>query len=267
MGEWIRPRGVVDLRVGGQVPAGAGEARAGSAAGGPDGPGPAGMVVLEYPPGAVVVVSGLPGSGKSTLLGRLAASGGGVRVVDPRAAHERWEARMPSRLPYAAYRPLARLAHLAGLCSAVRSGAPLLVHDCGSRAWMRRLLALAVRLRPRRPATEPGRPRPDAHRQARDAGVHLVLLDITPAEALRGQRARGRHVPRRTFGAHVRGLAALTEAIGARGRGAVRGTASVVLLDRATRSLLAGVAFGPPGPAGAPPRTPRPTCGDAAEKD
>ncbi|MCA1222797.1 ATP/GTP-binding protein [Streptomyces sp. 8L] len=231
MGRLIRPRGVVDLR--GREP-------------GAPGPGPG--LRLGYPPGAVVVVSGVPGSGKSTLLRALSATGTsgangasitsraggpGIRVADPRAAHLRWQARMPARLPYAVYRPLARLHHLARLCAAARSGAPVLVHDCGSRAWLRRLLAYAVRHRTGRAARGGGR----------TAGVHLVLIDVAAPEALRGQRARGRRAPRRVFAAHVRGVSRLLAAIEAYGGGAAPEVASVVLLDRVTRGWPTGIAF------------------------
>ncbi|WP_329456962.1 AAA family ATPase [Streptomyces sp. NBC_01497] len=277
MGERVRPHGVVDLR-GGYVPgsdragagtgdgAGAGnEAASGHATGGGGVLSGAGGFALRYPPGAVVVVSGLPGSGKSTLLRALSQGGGGVLVVDPRVTHLRWEAMMPARLPYAVYRPFARLAHLARLYAAVRSGAPLLVHDCGSRAWLRRLLAVAVRRRRGRAAAG----------GARSAGVHLVLLDVPPAHALRGQRDRGRRVPRRVFAGHVRGLGDLVAAIGAYGLRAVPQVASVVLLDRATRGLPTGVAFdaGPSCSAGtgedAAAGTPGGSggCGGAAGRD
>ncbi|PSJ23884.1 ATP/GTP-binding protein, partial [Streptosporangium nondiastaticum] len=121
--------------------------------------------VLSYPAGSVVVVSGLPGSGKSTLMRRWSAA---APAVDPRAAHERWQARMPDRLPYAVYRPCARLDHFLRIRAAVRSGEPVLVHDCGSRPWMRRWLA-----------REAGR---------RGHELHLVLLDVGTARALEGQR-------------------------------------------------------------------------------
>ncbi|MGW2250629.1 AAA family ATPase [Kitasatospora sp. NPDC001660] len=195
------PLGVVDLR-------------------GMAGPG----FAVRYPAGAVVVVSGLPGAGKSTLLRRWSADG--VATVDPRAVHEACEAVMPGWLPYAVYRPWARLRHAGLLRTAVRRGGPLLVHDCGSRAWMRRWLAR------------------EAARRGRE--LHLVLLDVGPATALDGQRARGRHAPRRTFARHHRGLARLLAALASHGiADPTPEAASVLLLDAVSRSRAKAVRFGP----------------------
>lgn len=202
----LRPRGLVDLRGPGAVPA-----------------------VLSYPPGAVVVVSGLPGSGKSTLLRRWSRA---AAVVDPRTVHVACEAVMPARLPYAVYRPWARLEHVRWLRTEARGGGPVLVHDCGSRPWMRRWLARA------------------AGRQGRE--LHVVLLDVGAAEALAGQEARGRWAPARVFDRHRRGLEQLLTALGGpdgrpeRGAplpDAVAEAASVVLLDRASRERVAAVEF------------------------
>ncbi|MFQ6143854.1 AAA family ATPase [Streptomyces seoulensis] len=198
----LRPSGLVDLR------------------GTP--PGPARTVV--YPRDAVVVVSGLPGSGKSTLLERWSGTAG-AEVIEPRVTHVLCESRMPSWLPYAVYRPWARLRYFNWLRGAVASGVPTLLHDCGSRAWMRGWLRAA------------------ALRAGRTGGVHLVLLDVGPAAALAGQRARGRRASRRPFARHVRGLGRLLDALAAHGHRAVPEAASVVLLDRSSRDHLAGIAF------------------------
>ncbi|MER8184491.1 AAA family ATPase [Kitasatospora sp. NPDC094015] len=177
---------------------------------------------LRYPADAVVVVSGLPGSGKSTLLRRWSAA---VPVVDPRDVHEACEAVMPERLPYGVYRPWARLVHLNWLRSGIRDGGPLLVHDCGSRPWLRRWLARGAR------------------RQGRE--LHLVVLDIGPEQSLAGQRARGRWAPRRAFARHCAGLGRLVGALtlaGSAGTGVVptvvAEVTSVVLLDVDSRALV-----------------------------
>ncbi|MFD8755419.1 AAA family ATPase [Kitasatospora sp. NPDC059577] len=199
----VVPHAVVDLR---------GEAGAG--------------FVVAYPADAVVVVSGLPGAGKSTLLRRW--SGTAVRAVDPRTVHEACEAVMPASLPYAVYRPWARLEHFRLLRSSVRRGGPLLVHDCGSRAWMRRWLAR------------------EAGRRGRE--LHLVLLDVGAATALDGQRARGRHSSSRVFARHHRGLERLLEAftrhVRAGGPLPTPEASSVLLLDAASRSRAEAVRFG-----------------------
>ncbi|GAA0382539.1 AAA family ATPase [Streptomyces blastmyceticus] len=200
----LRPRGLVDFRGSGGAPE-----------------------LLSYPPGAVVVVSGLPGSGKSTLLRRWSAA---ATAVDPRDVHEACEAVMPARLPYAVYRPWARLEHVRWLRAAVRAGDPMLVHDCGSRPWLRRWLARS------------------AGRQGRE--LHLVLLDVGAAEALAGQDARGRWAPGRVFARHDRRLGLLLRALsGPGGAGAVPEAASVVLLDRVSRQRVAAVEFRSGAPA------------------
>ncbi|OPC79445.1 ATP/GTP-binding protein [Embleya scabrispora] len=209
-GGLMRPRGLVDLR---------GRAH--------------GPAVLGYPAGAVVVVSGLPGSGKSTLLNRWSGS---AVVVDPRTAHVEYQDRMPPWLPYAVYRPWVRLQHVRRLRAHVRSGRPVLVHDCGSRSWMRRWLARS------------------ADRQRRE--LHLVLLAVDAADALAGQEKRGRWVPGRVFDRHRRGLTRLLLALSVQGAAVVPEAASVVLLDRALREHVVALEFGPDRTAGPRPETP-----------
>ncbi|MFE2477985.1 AAA family ATPase [Streptomyces sp. NPDC059389] len=213
----MSPRGLVDLRGKG---------------GGP--------VLMSYPAGAVVVVSGLPGSGKSTLLRRWS---GAAPVVDPRVSHVACEAVMPAWLPYAVYRPWARLRHFRWLCAEARSGGPLLVHDCGSRSWMRRWLSWT------------------AGRDGRE--LHVVLLDVGAAEALAGQESRARRAPRRVFARHRQGLGRLLETLRLHGPTAVRESVSVVLLDRVSRERMAAVEF---TPRPAPHPTAGPLPGRAAER-
>ncbi|WP_082598357.1 MULTISPECIES: AAA family ATPase [unclassified Kitasatospora] len=195
----LRPRGLVDLRGGVRTPD-----------------------ALRYPPGAVVVVSGLPGSGKSTALRHWSTA---AAVVDPRTTHLACEAVMPGWLPYALYRPWARLRHFRRQQRAARSGQHLLVHDCGSRPWIRRHLARTV------------------HRQGRE--LHLVLLDVGPDEALTGQQARGRWAPRRVFARHQRGLRVLLRELDRLGPAAVPEADSVLLLDRTSREHLPRLTFEP----------------------
>ncbi|GAA4883513.1 AAA family ATPase [Kitasatospora terrestris] len=198
-------------------------------------PGP--PLLPTYGTDAVVVVCGLPGSGKSTLLRRWSPQ---AEVIDPRRTRTACEARMPARIPYAAYRPYVRTLHFLRTRAAFRRPGPLLVHDCGSRWWMRRCLARWAR------------------RHGRE--LHVVLLAVTPADALAGQHARNRTTGGRVFRRHVRGLGRLLTALDRRGPDALPGTASVVVADAASRERLAGVRFVPAGAArghlAAPPEFP-----------
>lgn len=195
----ISPRGVLDLR------------------------GAAGRDVwLSYPCDAAVVVCGLPGSGKSTLL---RAWSGSASVVDPRDTRTSFEASMPAWLPYALYRPWARLRHMGRLRDEMRRAGPLLIHDCGSRSWMRRWLAGT----------------------ARGAGrtLHMVVLDVGPQAALSGQLARRRLASRRVFARHRRGLTRLMGQVDRGGLAGVPGFHSVVALDRGQRERITEIRFEP----------------------
>ncbi|GAA2245212.1 MULTISPECIES: AAA family ATPase [Kitasatospora] len=195
---WVlRPRGLHDLRHG--TP-------------------PAGPAVLSYPPGDLVVVSGLPGSGKSTLIRRCAQA----PAIDSQFSREHYARLLPPGLPYAVYRPLVRLHHYRRLHRALLAGGPLLVHDCGTLPWVRDWLVRA------------------AHRQGRR--LHLILLDSTPAEARQGQYARARRVSAYAFTRHRRAVGRLRAEL-AGPSGAVAGCASAVLLDRAAARGLRGIEF------------------------
>ncbi|GHH15409.1 AAA family ATPase [Streptomyces lanatus] len=172
---------------------------------------------LLFAPNDLVVITGLPGSGKSTLMRRTVK---GVRI-DSQDTRDRWDARMPRFLPYAVYRPLVRLAHYAGLRRALRGGEGVVVHDCGTQAWVRDWLA----------------------REARRRGgtLHLLLLDVTPGTALEGQRERGRGVSRYAFLRHRRAAARLLHSV-EKGR-LPHGCDSAVLIDREAADTLRRIGF------------------------
>ncbi|WP_435799391.1 AAA family ATPase [Streptomyces antibioticus] len=165
----------------------------------------------------LVVVTGLPGSGKSTLMRRAVT---GTRI-DSQDTRDRWDARAPRFLPYALYRPLVRLAHFAALRRALRTGEGVVVHDCGTQAWVRDWLAREAR--------------------RRGATLHLLLLDVTPDAARAGQRERGRGVSRYAFLRHRTAAARLLRSV-ERGR-LPAGVGAAVLLDRDAADALNRIGF------------------------
>ncbi len=172
---------------------------------------------LLFGPKDLVVITGLPGSGKSTLMKRAVK---GPRI-DSQDTRDRWDARMPGFLPYAVYRPLVRIAHYAGLWSALRSGAGVVVHDCGTQAWVRGWLSRAAR--------------------RRGGTLHLLLLDVTPDQALEGQRERGRGVSRYAFLRHRAAAGRLLRAVE---KGELpQGCGSAVLIDRPAAGVLRRIGF------------------------
>ncbi|KUN81902.1 ATP-binding protein [Streptomyces bungoensis] len=172
---------------------------------------------LLFGPRDLVVITGLPGSGKSTLM-RRAVRG---RRIDSQDSRDHWAARVPRFLPYALYRPLVRVTHFAALRRALRAGEGVVVHDCGTQAWVRAWLAREAR--------------------RRGATLHLLLLDVTPETARQGQRERGRGVSRYAFRRHRRTTARMLRAVE---RGHLpAGCGSAVLLDRTAADVLRRIGF------------------------
>lgn len=186
------------------------------------GAGAAGSAVLRLPPRALLLVAGVPGAGKTTLLSRL--DSGPARVLDPEPIRAR-DARWLRALPYRLWRPLVHGEHYLRVLLALSGAAGVVVHEPGTRRWMRRLLVAT------------------AARCGRSA--HLLLLDVTADEALSGQRQRHRVVRRGAFARHWRRWRALRSGLrGPDGQHSVaaglspEGWASVRLLDRAAADRL-----------------------------
>lgn len=197
---------------------------------------------LCYPPVAIVLVAGIPGAGKTTLLHRLFATtgretspvrtGAGVVVLDSEQCRNWWR-RWLRWLPYRVWRPLVHLTHYLRVRAALRTDAAIVVHDCGTRRWIPRLL----------------------HRRVQRGGtaLHVLLLDTPPAVALAGQHRRGRPVNARAFATHCRRWRQQTATDSS---GLLAGSGSAVLLDRASASRLRAIRFtaGPLGHPGVPGR-------------
>jgi hypothetical protein len=179
---------------------------------------------LRYPKDSVVVLAGIPGAGKSTLLRRLFPDGAdhqGVRVYDSERLRARW---MPvlGAVPYAWWRPLLHLAYYVKVVSAMHTG-PMIVHDCATRPWVRRLIGW----------------------RARRAGlaVHLVLLDVPGDVARSGQWSRGRVVRSGSMETHCRRWPRLI-ALAADDPGhVIPGAAGATILTRGQADRLSNIAF------------------------
>lgn len=184
---------------------------------------------LRFPAASVVLVTGVPGAGKSTLLRSLYASGerilpervGEVRVLDSAQVRDRWAA--VQTVPYRLWRPFVHLAHYARVLAAIARGGPIVVHDCGTRSWVRRLIGIAA--------------------ARHGLQVHLVMLDVSEREAWRGQGTRGRAVRFSSFATHCRRWADLMAAALRAPEDVMPGVASVTVLDRPAARQLRAIRF------------------------
>ena len=185
------------------------------------------LTELRFPPGSFVLVGGIPGAGKTTLLDRVERSSTEARLLDSHAQRARLSRRLPSFVPYAAWRPLVHLLHYTAIVRALPGDGPLIVHECGTRAAVRRLLV----------------------RQARRVGrsAHLVMLDADLPAARQGQLARGRVVrqgPLRRHWARWRRLRArLSNPASAVAVLRQEGWSSCVVLDRKEARQVTGFQF------------------------
>jgi predicted kinase len=135
--------------------------------------------VIELGPRDMLVVAGLPGAGKTTMLHHAAP---GLAVLDSDQVRARLAAAVPA-VPYRCYRPVVHAWHRARVVRRAWAAGPIVVHEPSTRASTRALLALV--------GAVSGRP------------VRLLFLDVTAAQALAGQRSRGRVVRPRSFARHV----------------------------------------------------------------
>lgn len=166
-------------------------------------------VRLHLPGRALLLVAGLPGAGKSTLLAGVARRPG-LAVLDSDAHRAALARRLPA-LPYRRYRPLVHLLHRLALVRAAVSAVPTVaVHLPATAVGTRAVVALLAALTGR--------------------SAHLLWVDAAPADALAGQRARGRVVPSGSFAGHARRAGTAARRLG---RGRAWGFRSVTVVDRA----------------------------------
>jgi AAA domain len=188
---------------------------------------------LRYPAESLLVLGGVPGAGKTTLLRRVFTTTGeestsvltaeGVWVLDSEHARNWWR-RYLGRMPYRWWRPLVHATHYRRLLRTLRgSDAPIVVHDCATRPWTRRLITTAARR---------------SRRQ-----VHLLLLDVSPDVASAGQTTRRRRVRPSSFATHCRNWRRLLQAVNEPTDPIHRHTASITLIDRATAAHLQTIRF------------------------
>jgi predicted ATPase len=170
----------------------------------------------EVRPGRVLVlIGGLPGAGKTRLLSRLLAEPrAGVRGLDSEHVTERFRD-AGVRLPYRLLRPAVHAEHRWTVRRVVRSTVPVVVVTDPLTSARRRAHLV-----------EAGR------RSGRE--VRVVLLDVEPGTALRGQRRRHRTLGARSMARHQRGWRALRGQVS----GGLPGAAATLLVDRAEADRL-----------------------------
>ncbi|MFI6509250.1 AAA family ATPase [Streptosporangium sp. NPDC050855] len=183
---------------------------------------------LRYPAGSLVLLAGIPGAGKSTLLDRLyGLSGderdpvraGEVRVIDSRQSRN-WWTRYLGPIPPRARVPIVHTTHVVRIARALLGGHGVVAHTRGT--WPHILYGFAWLAR--RVGSE----------------VHLILLDVDPATAREGQRARGRVVTDATFARHCRRWRMLMDQ--ARD-GTLPPAAGVTVLGRPDADMLRAIRF------------------------
>ncbi len=186
---------------------------------------------LRYPATAALLFTGVPGAGKSTALRQLFGSVDdtveavvrrGATLVDSQQSRNWWRLRL-GRLPYALWLPIVHITHYGRIRRALRAAdSPVVVHDCGTRRWVHRMITTWAR--------HSGRE------------VHIVMIDVPPGAARDGQRVRGRRVSRISFALHNARWRRLVERVIA-GTAPHPAPASVVIVDRSTISGVQVISF------------------------
>jgi hypothetical protein len=176
---------------------------------------------LDLPADAVLVVGGIPGAGKTTWLAGFDWPDA-VTVLDSQDVRRRHFAWVPAWVPYRAVRPLVHAGHYLAILAAIRRPAPLVIHECATRGWLRRAMT--------RWAGRAGRP------------AHLLLLDADPETARAGQRARGRRLHGRAMRRHERVSRPLAAAAAV---APPDGFAGSLVLARGDAAAIQAVRFGP----------------------
>jgi predicted kinase len=139
--------------------------------------------VLTVARRSFVLVAGIPGAGKSSMLARRPIAVPGAVVLDSDRVREWLRDRLPAGLPYRSYRGLVHLLYRAQIVlTALVAVGPVVVHMPATAAFTRVAMVALAMLACRR----------------RD----LVWVHAEPEEARRGQRSRGRVLPRASFERH-----------------------------------------------------------------
>lgn len=155
----------------------------------------------------LLLVAGMPGAGKTTLLGGLDA-GPDVALLDSDRTRAGLDPVLAAGVPYRLVRPLVHLLHRAHVGWAALAGPRcVVVHLPATSAGLRRVVRGLARITARAP--------------------HLLWLDVTAEEALRGQQARGRTIRAAAFARHVDAAESSLAAVRAD-----ENWASVTVLDR-----------------------------------
>lgn len=185
---------------------------------------------LSYPPGSLVILTGLPGAGKTTLLRRLYGLGtesapvmaGTTVVIDSSQARQHWHGRL-AWAPYAVRRVVVFVTHVNRIRRALAEGRAVVAHNRGCGAPVLRGFAWLAR--------------------RHGASFHLLLLDAPAEDALAGQVARGRVVEPRAFARYRRRWESLLLRVS---DGDPAPASGARVIDRAQAALLEAIVFDQP---------------------